>query len=149
MKGKMEMTTIEYVRDTDGKVTARKAPLYLALASTLQAYQNCEKSDNIDWLYRHGETIDRLCRDYLPSGAGIDGGTHFSREQSTTRKLVFTTAFRHMNDAGRYDGWTDHTVTVTPAFDGIDIAIGGKDRNGIKDYIYDVFQTALEQIVEY
>ncbi len=42
-----------------------------------------------------------------------------------------------------YDGWSDYTVTVKPAFTGINLDISGDDRNGIKDYLSDVIGEAL------
>jgi hypothetical protein len=53
-----------------------------------------------------------------------------------------------MNDAGYYDGWTDHIVIVSPSFDGIDIKISGRNRNDIKDYLHDVFHAALTEEVD-
>jgi hypothetical protein len=51
-----------------------------------------------------------------------------------------------MNDGGFYDGWTEHTITVTPSFIGsMNIKISGRDRNQIKDYLHDVFSTALTE----
>lgn len=51
-----------------------------------------------------------------------------------------------MNDAGYYDGWTEHTITVTPAFiGGFELSISGRNRNDIKDYISEVFNQALSQ----
>ncbi len=84
----------------------------------------------------------------LPSGAGIDSGTQILVDDSTPNRIRLVTAYHHMNDAGYYDGWTQHTVIVTPGFvSSMEIKISGKDRNGIKDYIADVLQFALNQPV--
>jgi len=48
-----------------------------------------------------------------------------------------------MNENGYYDGWTSHTVTVTPGWNGPELRITGRDRNQIKDYLYDTFHYAL------
>jgi len=48
-----------------------------------------------------------------------------------------------MNDGGMYDGWTEHTVSITPAFAGINVSVSGRNRNDIKDYLGDTFQCAL------
>jgi hypothetical protein len=45
-----------------------------------------------------------------------------------------------MNEHGMYDGWTRHAITIRPTFDGIDVRIGGRDRNGIKEYLADVYR---------
>jgi hypothetical protein len=114
------------------------------IASTLAAIQNCRDSGNSEWLARHAETLATIERNELPSGSGIDSGTRVDVERSTPEKLVFLASFHHMNDCGMYDGWTEHRVTVRPSLVyGLDIRVSGRDRNGIKDYLADVFQTAL------
>ncbi len=82
---------------------------------------------------------DAIMRD-APSGSGIDCGTKLAMEKCSSDRIVFATSFHHMNDVGMYSGWTDHYVTITPTFDGIDVRIGGRDRNGIKDYLADVYR---------
>jgi hypothetical protein len=52
-----------------------------------------------------------------------------------------------MNGDGYYDGWTDHTVIVTPTFSGIDITVTGRDKNDIKNYIGEVFYDCLRETV--
>jgi hypothetical protein len=54
-----------------------------------------------------------------------------------------------MNDAGYYDGWTEHTVVVTPSFNGLNLRISGSNRNQFKDYAYDCFDQALSQDISY
>ena len=122
-------------------------PLYRQIAETLQAIKNCEKSNNIEWRDRHEETLDTLL-DHMPSGSGIDNGCKLDRDGSTRTKLVFDCAYHHMNEHGMYDGWTDHTVTVTPSFQGIEMKISGKDRNDIKDYLHETLHYALTQEIE-
>ena len=49
-----------------------------------------------------------------------------------------------MNDDGYYDGWTDHILTVTPNLGGYpDMKISGRDRNNIKEYLYDTLSYIL------
>ena len=49
-----------------------------------------------------------------------------------------------MNDVGYYDGWTSHRVTVQASLaHGFVISVSGKNRNGIKDYISEVFDAML------
>lgn len=81
----------------------------------------------------------------LPSGSGIDSGTQVI--ECTPTKVVLECGFHHMNDAGMYDGWTKHRITVRPAFQGIDVTVSGRDRNGIKDYLCDTYRTVLESEV--
>lgn len=116
-----------------------------AIASTLQARKNCERSGNREWETRHGERLDKLV-DCLPSGSGIDNGTTLDRERTTASKIVMTAGYHHMNDGGYYDGWTHHTITILPGFDGISVSVSGRNRNQIKEYLSDVYHAALSAV---
>jgi len=94
------------------------------------------------------ERIDALM-EHAPSGSGIDHGTKISYEASKDGRIVFDFSFHHMNDAGFYDGWTEHTLVVKPSLEyGMDMTIRGRDRNGIKEYLYDVYGYWLEEEVD-
>ena len=122
-------------------------PLYVALASAVQARLNCIESGNVEWCDRHEERIGALVKAGLPSGSGFDAGTTLDLDTSTGSKLVLNTSYHHMTE-GSYDGWTDHTVTVTASMvDGFDLKVSGRDRNQIKDYIGDAFGNALREKV--
>lgn len=121
-------------------------PLYQAMARAAGARLNCIESGNSEWQARHKESLLRLTKDYLPSGSGFDSGAKIDLDQSTDERLVFTTAFHHMNDSGMYNGWTEHTVTVTPSLShGFMLKVSGRDRNSIKDYIADCFRFVLSE----
>jgi hypothetical protein len=108
---------------------------------------NCIASHNDEWREKHGERIADLL-DEMPSGSGIDCGTKIDLDASTAEKLVFDVAYHHMNDGGYYDGWTQHTVIVTPSLAfGFTLRITGRDRNGIKEYIAEMFSTVLNEDV--
>lgn len=125
-----------------------KRPLYRHIASRLQAMENCQQANNLEWLGRHGDVLEKLCRDYLPRGSGIDAGTTLDNISHAGR-LVFNTSYHHMNEHGYYDGWTEHTVIVTPSLlNEFDLRITGRDRNDIKDYLYDVFAEVLMQEID-
>ena len=89
------------------------------------------------------ETAEYINANILPSGSGFDNGTQFDVENSTMDKLVFTTSFHHMSEHGYYTKWTDHTVTVTPSFHGLNIKVSGRNRNDIKDHIAECFDCLL------
>lgn len=126
----------------------RKQPLYAAIAQLTQAIVNCERADNIEWLDKHIENRAALIRDYMPSGAGFDEGTHLVECKTTPDRLVFTANFHHMDENGSYTAWTHHTVVVTPSFaGGFDVRVTGRDRNNIKEYIIDTFSDALNAVV--
>lgn len=128
-------------------MTQTQRPLYREIASILAAIENCRKAGNTEWLEKHSERLAKLLNDHLPSGSGIDNGTKLDYAACRADKLVFTFGYHHMNDCGMYDGWTEHTLTVTPSFDGIDIRITGRDKNGINEYLYETYHYALTQLI--
>ena len=112
------------------------------LANTIQAIRNCRQSGNKEWLDKHTETLKELMQG-LPSGAGFDNGTKLDEPACNAMALRFNTSFHHMNEHGYYDGWTDHTVTVRPTFDGLAITVSGVNCNDVKDIIADAFHVVL------
>jgi hypothetical protein len=84
----------------------------------------------------------------LPSGSGFNSGSEFLPCESRPDRLVFKTAFHHMDENGYYDGWTQHSVIVTPTFEGFNIRVTGKNKNDIKDFIADCFHAVLDDIVK-
>jgi hypothetical protein len=120
------------------------------LALLLESIDNCRKStsDKQAWENRYTDRFNYLEKNFLPSGSGIDCGTKILDDKSSRTKLVFKCSFHHMDEHGGYDGWTEHTVIVTPAFDGIDVVVKGRNRNEIKDHIADRFRYELLQYVE-
>lgn len=126
-----------------------EAKLYAHIARKMGAYVRCMESPDSGWTNLHMESIESLVAGYMPSGSGIDSGTSFDFARSTSDKLVFTFGYHHMNENGYYDGWTEHKCIVIPSLAfGIDIKITGRDRNGIKDYLYQTFEYALNTLVE-
>ena len=124
------------------------AQIYQALASKVTAMRNCLDNGNGEWHERHHDAIRAIVREFMPRGSGFDAGTRFDaceHVDSKRERLVFQTAFHHMNDAGYYDGWTQHSVIVTPSFSGFDLRVTGPNRNDIKDYIADCFHDALSR----
>lgn len=134
-----------------------KAAFFSAVATALQAMRNCEKCRDSDtaappaiahfggMVREWADYLNDIVRKHAPDGSGFDHGTTLDMDRSTPDRLVFVTAFHHMNDGGFYDGWTDHTVTVTPSFiGGYDIRISGRDRNGIKDFIAEAFASLAQ-----
>lgn len=118
-------------------------PVYKELAKACGAYHRCVASNNTEWETKWKEKIDEMVESF-PSGSGFDNGTKIDLDNSNDEKLVFTTAFHHMNENGMYDGWTEHTVTILPSL-GLDfhIKISGRNRNDIKDCIAEMFELAL------
>jgi hypothetical protein len=127
-----------------------KRKLFEVLASSIEARAHCVKSGNTEWFWKHGETAEQLTADHMPSGSGVDSGTTIDLDKSTADKIVFHTSYHHMNDGGYYDGWTEHDVIVTPSLaSGFNIKVTGRDRNGIKDYLGDLFYESLVSEVDW
>lgn len=123
---------------------------YRGLAIAVASRKRCDNGFNPEWFDKWSDRIAGVISDRFPSGSGFDAGTKIDLEKSTGDKLVFHTSFHHMNDGGYYDGWTDHTVTVTPSLEhGFHLKISGRDRNGIKDYIAGQFSHALMTELEW
>lgn len=119
--------------------------VYQRIATLLQAVDNCKKSGNTEWQYKHEDRLDALVRNHMPSGAGFDNDTKLNTA-STPNRLVFDTSFHHMHDNGMYARWTEHSVIVTPDLaSGFDLKITGRDYRDIKDYIGEVFHSALNE----
>lgn len=122
-------------------------PRYQAIARRIGAANRCKSSGNLEWFGKHWERIAELCAD-APHGSGFDSGCNLS-EDSTPERLTFGADFHHMNEHGSYDGWSTHTVIIRPSLEfGFDLRITGRDRNGIKDYISDVFHAWISEGVE-
>lgn len=113
------------------------------LASSVQARLNCLASDHREWFRKHEDRIKALAYQYLPSGSGVDCGTHVDLDRSTGGKIVLTLSFHHMDNHGSYDGWTDHAIIIRPTFDGIDVTVTGRNRRDIKSYLADLYHAAL------
>lgn len=101
-----------------------------------------------DLRQRYEEELERLARDFLPSGSGFNSGSEIDLDASGPRRLTITTGFHHMTESGFYDGWTYHKAIATPAFVSFDLRITGRDRNGIKDYIAETMRHALSLEIE-
>jgi hypothetical protein len=117
------------------------------LASCIQARLNCIQSGNGTWRDRWESLIGRISDDYLPSGSGIDHGTSVDLGRSTGSELVLLADYHHMDEGGCYDGWTEHEVLASPTFDGFSVDVSGPNRNDIREYLGDVFHSALAETI--
>lgn len=117
---------------------------YQRLAQLMAARDNCRKSGNTEWGKNHAETIRYIVAQRAPSGSGFDFGTQIDVLGSTSERLVFITAFHHMNGDGFYCGWTNHLVIVTPSLaHDFNLRITGRDYREIKELIHTEFQSFL------
>lgn len=89
------------------------------------------------------ETRQKRIDDLLPSGSGFDNDTKI--KSANDSKIVFSTAFHHMDDNGFYCGWTEHRVIITASLQhGFTVRCTGRDKRSIKEYIENVFAEILE-----
>jgi hypothetical protein len=121
--------------------------LYQQFAQTFAALTACRERDLVsDWESTHQERLEQLCTTYMPSGSGFDAGTTFDDDASKPERLVFNTAFHHMNNTGFYTGWTHHTVIVTASLvHGFTLRITGVNKDDIKTFLADEFHMILDQ----
>jgi hypothetical protein len=120
------------------KETKMYVKLVRAISEAVQASGNDAQHEMI-------EDLQKL----LPSGSGIDSGCKIDLVKSTKNKIKIDFGFHHMNESGTYDGWTDHTLTIEPCLSfGFSLKITGRNRNQIKDYLYETFDYVLNQEVE-
>ena len=125
----------------------RREKLYIALASHLTALANC-RARGLTYGDKWLDRINTLVAN-MPSGSGIDCGTKIDFDRSNGNKLVFIASFHHMDQWGCYDGWTEHEIIVKPSLAfGFDIRITGRNRNDIKDYLHEVYDTALRDEID-
>lgn len=131
--------------------------LYSELSNLVQARYNCMEKVAIahnenaaQWIDKHTDTIEQLVEDHMPHGSGYDSGTKIDLDASHGEKLVFDIAFHHMDEWGGYNGWTEHRVAVTPSLSNeFRLRIGGRNRNGIKEMMYQDMRHALMTDVEW
>jgi hypothetical protein len=122
-------------------------PLYQQLAINLRWYKNTKKNNNTMWQHVAESNIDDII-DMLPGGSGIDSGVKIDLEKSTEDKIILYTEFHHMNEVGMYDGWTDHKIVITGSMAyGFKMTIYGQNKNEIKDYLYEIFDYSLREVV--
>ena len=125
---------------------AIKRMIYQEIAGLIDAAQRCAKTNNGEWQEKHEARLKEIAENYLPSGSGIDNGADIDIDASAPDRLVINTAFHHMNENGYYNGWTEHKVIVTPSLQfEFNLKITGRNRNDIKDYLYDIFADALRE----
>lgn len=118
-----------------------------AIDAAITARRNCDTATprNSEWFDRWTMRLRHYEKNALPGGSGIDCGTKIDLDRSAPEKIVLHLSFHHMNKDGFYNGWTEHTITARPAFSGINLTISGRDRNGIKDYLHDVYSNVLSE----
>lgn len=111
--------------------------LYQAIARAVAMYHASTNSGD------YADRAESLVKEHMPSGSGFDNGTTIDLDKSNLSRLVFKTAFHHMDDHGSYCGWSDHVVTLVANLDDHVIRVSGPNKRQIKDYIEETFYCAL------
>jgi hypothetical protein len=120
-------------------------PLYVVIASAISARKRCEgDKSHKKWYERWTTRLNWIAANRLPHGSGVDNGTTIDIDRSTEDRIILYTAYHHMNETGMYDGWTEHSIIITPSLVcRFHIRITGRDRNDIKNYLTELFSCAL------
>lgn len=128
---------------------AMKTTLINHIARNLEWYRNLLDNQKASekWMGECSTRIYKLNKE-LPHGSGIDAGCEIDESRSTKNKIVISFGFHHMDENGMYDGWTNHDLIIRPDFDGFKIKITGRDRNCVKDYLYELFFRELQKEIE-
>jgi hypothetical protein len=112
--------------------------IYQELASLILAIDNCTKHNNHEWRDKHEEKVYKILR-AGPSGSGIDSGISILWDKCKPDVIFLLVPFHVMDGNGFYTGWIDYKIKITPCLSfGYHIHIYGRDKNGIKDYLYDI-----------
>lgn len=127
-----------------------KTTLISRIYRTLQAEDNCKKTNNTKWQIIHSYYLDELEKTYLPHGSGIDSGCTIDREFKEN-KITITVPFHLMDENGSYCGWQGFIIFCKPGFDGPELKIvsNAKDKFAIKEYLYDLFYSCLNEEIEF
>lgn len=126
-------------------------PLYNHIASAIDARKRCSENGNNEWFSRWEDKLDDIERYHLPSGSGIDSGCKLDINVNNTDKITIHSSYHVMNENGYYDGWIDFRVVVKPSLiHEIELNIIGQfgKNQDIKDYLGDIFYTALTESIE-
>lgn len=128
-------------------------PVYQILAQKINAMQNCDKANNMEWHEKHRECIEELIKDWFPHGSGIDGDHgEFDYSKCDDKKLVFYSQYHFMDENGFYDGWYDFKVVVESSLMfgfNVRIVIGRRMRNhGVGEYLGDMYHETFHAMLE-
>ena len=125
-----------------------KNKLYKQIANRIVAYHNCIESNNQEWEEKHLDALNSY-NDCLPSGSGFDSGSKIDTDFSNAEKIIIHTSYHFMDEWGGYDGWEDYKIVIKPSLlHDFLLTIHGKNRNDIKDYMYEIFRDSLNEEVE-
>jgi len=118
-----------------------------AFTSARAAYVNSLNNGNGEWVTRWRVSLAKLV-ELIPSGGGIDRGPRtWDDVEISSNAIRFEVGYHHMNENGFYDGWTDHTIVIRPAFDGVEVRVSGRNRGEVKDMLHQTMEHAFTRHV--
>ena len=124
------------------------------LASSLDALANCERdlasgagndafmTLRAEWKDKHAERVEWLCKNFLPSGSGVDCGTVLDMGASKPERLVFIMEYHAMSASGHYCGWHTYKLTVKPSLIH-GFTVDCRSSSDTADYLCDILNHAL------
>lgn len=124
--------------------------LFQGIATTGDWLENLDRPTADDdvtrrWRPTAQERLDAFEK-MLPSGSGIDSGSKIL--EASSKRIKIQADFHHMSEHGYYDGWTEHTITITPSLaNGFELKISGRNKNDIKEYLGETFDYILRHEV--
>lgn len=122
------------------------------IAQHFDGWYRAVKESNNQRMDTNSVFIDRICDLVMPHGSGIDGNhAKLDFDRSKPNRLVFAPFdFHHMNDGGYYDGWSEHELIVSASLaHGYELKITGRDRNDVKEYLYQTIDYAITRELFY
>ena len=140
------------------------SPLYQVIAMTLEHHARALSSGNAAQAEWTLERLTQISRFYLPSGSGIDAGVEILIDDTAfPDRIAMRVPYHHMGESGMYAGWLDYLVIVRPSLSqDFELEVSddswteellaaaeeeGLDPDGIMDYLADVFNEVLAQMV--
>lgn len=123
----------------------RTKTVVMRIAAAVDALRNSRANANEVWEDAWEEYLETIAKKHLPSGSGIDNGTHIDLEASTPDKLAFHMDYHHMNYLGTYTRWTQHRLQVRPAFSPTGFTVKIRGKNDLNEHLCITLEEALKQ----
>ena len=115
------------------------------IACAVNSMARCNSNGNA-YADKWESLLAHIEKDILPRGSGFDCGCRIERSPRNPAYVQIAFSFHHMDESGRYDGWTEHTATFKPDFEtGFSLHLSGKDHNSAKEYFSDILSELLSR----